>query len=77
MTRIDEPVNGWLPVGSCVPDDWPQSSIWSNLTRYPEAVLALLCLTQILCWSVVPALVNIAPPNDVVEGFMWGANGCF
>ncbi|RWC28215.1 MAG: glycosyltransferase family 39 protein [Mesorhizobium sp.] len=72
MTRIDEPANGWLPVGSSVPDDWRQSSIWSDLTRYPEAVLALLCLTQILCWTVAPALVDVSPPNDVVEGFMWG-----
>jgi 4-amino-4-deoxy-L-arabinose transferase-like glycosyltransferase len=27
---------------------------------------------QIIFWTVLPALVNVAPPGDVVEGFMWG-----
>jgi 4-amino-4-deoxy-L-arabinose transferase-like glycosyltransferase len=72
MTRIDGPINGCLQVGSSVPGDWRQWSIWPGLTRYPQAGLALLCLSQILCWTVVPALVDAAPPGDVVESFMWG-----
>ena len=47
-------------------------SVLSNLIRHPWHLLALLCLMQILCWTVAPALINVSPPNDVVEGFMWG-----
>jgi len=72
MTRIDQAINSGLQVGRPVPGDWRQWPVWSNLTRYPEVALALLCLTQMLCWTLAPALVNAAPPGDVVEGFMWG-----
>lgn len=66
-------MDSWLPVGLPVASGRHQSSsIWSNLIRYPEVVVALLCLTQILFWTVAPALVDAAPPGDVVEGFMWG-----
>ncbi|WP_457151274.1 glycosyltransferase family 39 protein [Mesorhizobium sp. P5_C1] len=47
-------------------------SVLSSLIRHPWHLLALLCLMQILCWTVAPALINVSPPNDVVEGFMWG-----
>ncbi|TIU43146.1 MAG: glycosyltransferase family 39 protein, partial [Mesorhizobium sp.] len=46
--------------------------MWNGLVEHPWRLLALLCLTQIACWTVMPALVNVGPPYDVVEGFMWG-----
>ena len=48
------------------------SSIWTGLTQHPWRLLALLCLVQIACWTIMPAIVDVGPPHDVVEGFMWG-----
>jgi len=45
---------------------------WDDLLRRPSHFLMLLCLAQLLCWTVMPAIVNVGPPGDVVEGFMWG-----
>lgn len=61
-------------------DVWPaafaaqgsQSSIWTGLVQRPWMVLAFLCLAQVACWTIMPALVDVGPPRDVVEGFMWG-----
>ncbi len=47
-------------------------SIWDSLLRHPAYMLALLCTLQIISWTVMPALADVAPPGDVVEGFMWG-----
>lgn len=47
-------------------------SVWAGLIRHPWHLLGLLCLAQIVCWTLAPALINAAPPGDVVEGFMWG-----
>lgn len=47
-------------------------SMWNSLVQHPWRLLALLCLAQIACWTVMPAIVNVGPPRDVVEGFMWG-----
>ncbi|MBW8908466.1 MAG: glycosyltransferase family 39 protein [Mesorhizobium sp.] len=49
-----------------------RSSIWTGLVQHPWQLLALLCLAQTLCWTIMPAIVNVGPPRDVVEGFMWG-----
>ena len=48
------------------------ASRWDDLLRQPAYFLALLCLAQLLFWTAMPALVNVGPPYDVVEGFMWG-----
>ncbi|BCG87320.1 hypothetical protein MesoLj113c_34300 [Mesorhizobium sp. 113-3-9] len=71
MTGIDDSIDGWLPAGLPVAGI-DRSSVWSGLLRHPWHLLALLCLVQIVCWTVVPALIDPAPPGDVVEGFMWG-----
>ncbi|RWE81858.1 MAG: glycosyltransferase family 39 protein [Mesorhizobium sp.] len=69
MSRTSESVHLW-PVAATAEGNPP--SIWNGLIRHPWRLLALLCLTQIACWTVMPALVNVGPPYDVVEGFMWG-----
>lgn len=61
----------WVPAGLPAPGLNP-SPAWSALLRHPWRLLALLCLAQIVCWTLAPALINPAPPGDVVEGFMWG-----
>ena len=61
----------WVPAGLTA-GGLDSSSLWSGLLRHPWHLLALLCLVQISCWTLVPALVDPAPPGDVVEGFMWG-----
>ncbi|MGX8013817.1 glycosyltransferase family 39 protein [Mesorhizobium sp. ORM8.1] len=45
---------------------------WDDLLRRPSHFLALLCLAQIFCWTISPAITDVGPPADVVEGFMWG-----
>ncbi|TIV95324.1 MAG: glycosyltransferase family 39 protein, partial [Mesorhizobium sp.] len=69
MSRTSESVHLW-PAAAAVEGNAP--SIWNGLVRHPWRMLALLCLTQIACWTLMPALVNVGPPYDVVEGFMWG-----
>ncbi|AZO14315.1 glycosyltransferase family 39 protein [Mesorhizobium sp. M2A.F.Ca.ET.043.05.1.1] len=69
MSRTSESVDLW-PLAAAAEGNAP--SIWNGLIRHPWRLLALLCLTQIACWTVMPALVNVGPPYDVVEGFMWG-----
>lgn len=69
MSRTSESVHLW-PAAATAEGNPP--SIWNGLVRRPWRLLALLCLTQIACWTVMPALVNVGPPYDVVEGFMWG-----
>ena len=71
MVGIDDSMDGWAPAGLTAAGLEP-SSVWPGLLRHPWYLLALLCLVQILCWTVVPALIDPAPPGDVVEGFMWG-----
>jgi len=69
MSRTSESVHIW-PAAAAAEDDL--SSIWNGLVRHPWRLLALLCLVQIACWTIMPAIVNVGPPGDVVEGFMWG-----
>jgi len=71
MVGIDDSMDGWAPAGLTAAG-LRSSSVWPGLLRHPWYLLALLCLVQILCWTVVPALIDPAPPGDVVEGFMWG-----
>ncbi|OBQ74529.1 hypothetical protein A8146_01855 [Mesorhizobium loti] len=71
MTGIDDSMDGWLPTSLPIAGI-DRASIWPGLIRHPWYLLALLCLVQIVCWTMVPALVDAAPPRDVVEGFMWG-----
>lgn len=71
MAGIDDSIDRWVPAGLPAVE-LDSSSVWSALLRHPWYLLALLCLMQILFWTVVPALIDPAPPGDVVEGFMWG-----
>ena len=48
------------------------SSVGAGMVGRPWQLLLLLCLAQTLCWTIMPAIVNVGPPHDVVEGFMWG-----
>ncbi len=46
---------------------------WSDGGRIdPAMVLASLALFSAVIWIAVPALTRLAPPLDVVEGYMWG-----
>jgi 4-amino-4-deoxy-L-arabinose transferase-like glycosyltransferase len=43
-----------------------------RLLARPGAAVALLCLVQIVAWTLAPSLSHDAPPLDVAEGYMWG-----
>jgi hypothetical protein len=43
-----------------------------RLLARPSLALALLCLAQLVLWTLAPALSHDAPPVDIVEGYMWG-----
>ena len=55
-------MDGWAPAGLTA-TGLRSSSIWPGLLRHPWYLLALLCLVQMLCWTVVPALIDPAPPG--------------
>ncbi len=38
----------------------------------PWRQVGLLCLLQLVAWTVIPALVNRTPPTDTLESFLWG-----
>lgn len=38
----------------------------------PTTLLAALALLSAALWTLTPGLVHLAPPLDVVEGYMWG-----
>lgn len=38
----------------------------------PATHFVAMALLSALVWTLVPALVHLAPPLDVVEGYMWG-----
>ena len=42
------------------------------LARDPVALLGMVVVVQTVVWTLTPALVNYAPPLDVVESYMWG-----
>ncbi len=62
----------WLPSEVPAMESGRDSSSLSALWHHPAYLLALLCAMQMFFWTVLPALVAVAPPGDVVEGFMWG-----
>ena len=43
-----------------------------RLTRSPDRAVVVLCLAQIVLWTLAPTLSHDAPPLDVVEGYLWG-----
>jgi 4-amino-4-deoxy-L-arabinose transferase-like glycosyltransferase len=43
-----------------------------RLVLRPRDALVVLCLAQLVIWSVAPILTHHAPPHDVLEGYMWG-----
>lgn len=43
-----------------------------TLLRDPASLIAALAIAQIAGWTLAPALTHVAPPLDVVEGYMWG-----
>src|SRR6516162_3479156 len=42
------------------------------ISATPGALVAVVASLQIVLWTVTPALINFAPPLDVVESYMWG-----
>jgi hypothetical protein len=38
----------------------------------PGALVAAAAALQVAVWTITPAIINSAPPLDVVEGYMWG-----
>lgn len=72
MPRTDESIHGRLQVGTILESAEAPALVRSILVDHPVGVLALQCLAQIIFWTVMPALVDVGPPRDVVEGFMWG-----
>jgi 4-amino-4-deoxy-L-arabinose transferase-like glycosyltransferase len=38
----------------------------------PARLVGLLAVSQVLVWTLAPALTHSSPPLDVVEGYMWG-----
>src|SRR5258706_11278473 len=38
----------------------------------PVAILALICILQVIMWTSAPALTHWAPPLDTVESYLWG-----
>src|SRR5262245_49042190 len=38
----------------------------------PGSLVAAAAALQVVVWTITPALINSAPPLDVVEGYMWG-----
>ena len=42
------------------------------ISATPGAMVAVVASLQIVLWTVTPALINFAPPLDVVESYMWG-----
>jgi 4-amino-4-deoxy-L-arabinose transferase-like glycosyltransferase len=72
MSRTSEPADLWPTANLAATAGTRPASRWDGLLRRPSYLLALLCLAQILCWTIMPAIVNVGPPGDVVEGFMWG-----
>jgi Dolichyl-phosphate-mannose-protein mannosyltransferase len=43
-----------------------------RLVQRPREALVVLCLAQLVIWSLAPILTHHAPPHDVLEGYMWG-----
>jgi 4-amino-4-deoxy-L-arabinose transferase-like glycosyltransferase len=43
-----------------------------RLVQRPREALLVLCLAQLVIWSLAPILTHHAPPHDVLEGYMWG-----
>jgi 4-amino-4-deoxy-L-arabinose transferase-like glycosyltransferase len=43
-----------------------------RLVQRPREALGVLCLGQLVIWSLVPILTHHAPPHDVLEGYIWG-----
>jgi 4-amino-4-deoxy-L-arabinose transferase-like glycosyltransferase len=72
MTETNQAIDGWQPVDASGARGGVWASLGQALLRRPALTLALLCALQIVLWTVMPALVDVAPPRDVVEGFMWG-----
>jgi 4-amino-4-deoxy-L-arabinose transferase-like glycosyltransferase len=44
----------------------------SRILVEPRTLVAVICVGQIVMWTLAPVLTQNAPPLDVVEGYMWG-----
>jgi Dolichyl-phosphate-mannose-protein mannosyltransferase len=51
---------------------WLMHNWIDRLVQRPREALAVLCLAQLVIWSLAPILTHHAPPHDVLESFMWG-----
>jgi hypothetical protein len=49
------------------------ASAWLDrfLARPPYAI-AVLCVLQVVVWTILPPLVSRSPPLDAVENYLWG-----
>ena len=72
MSRTNESAEAWPAAYPGVKGSPHPPSTWPGTAYRPWHLLALLCAVQIVFWTVMPAAVNLGPPRDVVEGFMWG-----
>jgi 4-amino-4-deoxy-L-arabinose transferase-like glycosyltransferase len=43
-----------------------------HVLQSPDTLVRLLIAGQIAAWTLAPSLTHLAPPLDVVEGYMWG-----
>jgi 4-amino-4-deoxy-L-arabinose transferase-like glycosyltransferase len=43
-----------------------------GVIRTPGALVAVAAALQVVVWTITPAIINSAPPLDVVESYMWG-----
>ena len=44
----------------------------TSLLSRPAAIVAMMVTCQVVAWTLAPILVHLAPPLDVVEGYLWG-----
>ncbi len=50
----------------------PALSRLDALAQSPERLVLVIMALLAVAWTITPSLVNLAPPLDVVEGYMWG-----
>ena len=43
-----------------------------GVAETPGALVATAAALQVVVWTITPAIINSAPPLDVVESYMWG-----
>lgn len=68
--RVAEADGGWSGVTrSWALQRWAQPQ---GFERSATTWLWRLIIVQVLVWTLIPALVNITPQTDTLEGYLWG-----